>query len=200
MGKLAVNMFTTLDGVLQAPGAPNEDTDLGFEHGGWQVPYFDDESGQVIVEAMSRFDALLLGRKTYQIFAAFWPHASEDDPIAARLNTAPKYVVSRSLTKVDWQNSTLISGNVSRAVTDLKDEYDEIHVIGSGYLVQNLMVERLVDEYNVWTYPLLLGSGKRLFGHGTVPTALELVETRTFPTGAILTSYRPVGRPTYGTA
>jgi dihydrofolate reductase len=199
MGKLVVNTFTSLDGVIQSPGMPEEDRDGGFDKGGWQVPYFDQESGQVMGEAMAAFDALLLGRKTYEIFASFWPHAPADDPNAARLNEAPKYVASRTLDTVEWNNSTLLNGDIADEVARLKEEYNEVHTSGSGNLVQSLMRYELVDQYNLWVYPLLLGSGKRLFGEGTVPTALRLVGSRTFSNGALLLSYEPKGKPAYGT-
>jgi len=199
MGKLVVNTFTSLDGVMQAPGMPEEDQEGGFYQGGWQVPYFDEESGAVMSEALSAFDAMLLGRKTYEIFAGYWPYAPADDPIAARLNEAPKYVASRSLDSVGWKSSTLLKGDLAEEVARLKEQYNEIHTSGSGNLVQSLMQQGLVDQYNLWVYPVLLGSGKRLFGDGTVPTALRLIESRTFGNGAVMLSYEPTGKPEYGT-
>jgi dihydrofolate reductase len=199
MGKLVVNTFTTLDGVIQSPGMPEEDIEGGFDKGGWQVPYFDQESGQAMGEGMAAFDALLLGRKTYEIFAGFWPHAPADDPIAARLNETPKYVASRTLDTVGWNNSTLLKGDIADEVARLKETYNDVHTSGSGNLVQTLMQHELVDQYNLWVYPVLLGSGKRLFGERTVPTALRLVESRTFGNGAVLLSYEPKGKPEYGT-
>jgi dihydrofolate reductase len=198
MGRLVVNAFTSLDGVMQAPGMPEEDREGGFDQGGWQVPYFDEESGQVMSEAIATFGALLLGRKTYEIFAGYWPYAPADDPIAARLNEAPKYVASRTLEAVAWHNSTLLKGDIADEVARLKEAYEEIHTSGSGNLVQSLMKDDLVDQYNVWVYPVLLGSGKRLFAEGTMPTALRLVESRTFGNGAVLLSYQPTGKPEYG--
>ena len=198
MGKLVVNTFTTLDGVMQAPGMPEEDREGGFDQGGWQVPYFDEESGQVMAEGMASFDALLLGRKTYEIFASYWPNAPADDPMAERLNKVPKYVASRTLDNVTWENSTLLKGDVDYEVPRLKEAYNEIHTSGSGNLVQSLMKRGLVDQYNLWVYPVLLGSGKRLFGDGTMPTALRLVESKTFGNGAVLLSYQPTGKPEYG--
>lgn len=199
MGRLVVNTFTSLDGVMQAPGMPEEDREGGFDHGGWQVPYFDEESGEVMTEAMAAFDALLLGRKTYEIFAGYWPYAPADDPIAVRLNEAPKYVASRTLDSVGWKNSTLLKGDIAAEVSQLKGRYKEVHTSGSGNLVQSLMQHNLVDQYNVWVYPVLLGSGKRLFAEGTTPTALRLVESRTFGNGALFLSYQPTGKPEYGT-
>jgi dihydrofolate reductase len=198
MGKLIVNTFTSLDGVMQAPGMPDEDREGGFDQGGWQVPYFDEESGQVMTEAITGFDALLLGRKTYEIFAGYWPYAPADDPIAVRLNEAPKYVASRTLDALGWNNSTLLKGDIADEVARLTEAYDEIHTSGSGNLVQSLMKDELVDHYNVWVYPVLLGGGKRLFGEGTIPTALRLVESRAFGNGAVLLTYEPTGKPEYG--
>jgi dihydrofolate reductase len=149
-------------------------------------------------EAIATFGALLLGRKTYEIFAGYWPYAPADDPIAARLNEAPKYVASRTLEAVAWHNSTLLKGDIADEVARLKEAYEEIHTSGSGNLVQSLMKDDLVDQYNVWVYPVLLGSGKRLFAEGTMPTALRLVESRTFGNGAVLLSYEPTGKPEYG--
>jgi dihydrofolate reductase len=199
MGKLVVNTFTSLDGVMQAPGMPEEDREGGFDHGGWQVPYFDEESGEVMTETLAAFDAMLLGRKTYEIFAGYWPYAPADDPIAARLNEAPKYVASRTLDSVGWKNSTLLKDDLAGEVARLKEQHNEIHTSGSGDLVQSLMQQGLVDQYNLWVYPVLLGSGKRLFGDGTVPTALRLIASRTFGNGAVLLSYEPTGKPEYGT-
>jgi dihydrofolate reductase len=198
MGELMVNMFVSLDGVIQGPGLPDEDREGGFEHGGWQAPYFDEESGKVITEHTARLEALLLGRKTYELFAAYWPQAAGEDPIAARLNSAPKYVASRTLDTVEWNNSKLIEGDVADAVARLKRDHGQIDVIGSGNLVQTLLRHDLVDRLNVWIYPVLLGSGKRLFADGTVPTALRLVESATFPKGAVLLAYQRTGKPTYG--
>jgi dihydrofolate reductase len=198
MGKLIVNTFTSLDGVMQAPGMPEEDREGGFDQGGWQVPYFDEESGQVMTEAITGFDALLLGRKTYEIFAGYWPYAPADHPIATRLNQAPKYVASRTLDALGWNNSTLLKGDIADEVARLTEAYDEIHTSGSGNLVQSLMKDELVDQYNVWVYPVLLGGGKRLFGEGTIPTALRLVESRAFGNGAVLLTYEPTGKPEYG--
>jgi dihydrofolate reductase len=193
-----VSMFVSLDGVLQGPGLPDEDREGGFEHGGWQAPYFDEESGKVIAEHTACLEALLLGRKTYELFAAYWPQAAASDPIAARLNSAPKYVASRTLDTVEWNNSQLIEGDVTDAVARLKRDHGQIDVIGSGSLVQTLLRHDLVDRLNVWVYPVLLGSGKRLFADGTVPTALRLVESATFPKGAVLLVYQRTGKPTYG--
>ena len=198
MGALVVNMFTSLDGVLQGPGATDEDREAGFEYGGWQAPYFDEESGKVITDHIAGLEALLLGRKTYEIFASYWPQQPATDPIAARLNGAPKYVASRTLEAVGWANSTLLEGDVPEAVARLKGQFGRVDVIGSGNLVQTLLRNDLVDRLNLWVYPVLLGSGKQLFAEGTVPTALRLVESRSFPKGAVLLSYERAGKPTFG--
>jgi dihydrofolate reductase len=198
MGALVVNMFTSLDGVLQGPGGPEEDREGGFAYGGWQAPYFDQESGKVIADHLAGLEALLLGRKTYEIFAAYWPNQPAENPIAARLNRAPKYVASRTLEAVGWANATLLQGEVAEAVARLKDAHGRVDVIGSGDLVQTLLRNELVDRLYLWVYPVLLGSGKRLFGQGTVPTALRLVESATFPKGAVLLTYERAGRPTFG--
>jgi dihydrofolate reductase len=198
MGELVVNMFTSLDGVLQAPGAPDEDRDGGFEYGGWQAPYFDEESGKVIGENIAGLEALLLGRKTYEIFAAYWPGQPAENPIATRLNSAPKYVASRTLDAAGWTNSTLLQGDVAEAVARVTARFGRVDVIGSGNLVQTLMRNDLVDRLNLWMFPVLLGSGKRLFAEGTAPAALRLVESATFPKGSVHLIYERAGKPTFG--
>ena len=197
MGELVVNMFTSLDGVLQGPGGPDEDGEGGFEYGGWQAPLLDEESGKVITDHIAGLEALLLGRKTYEIFAAYWPKQPADNPIAARLNGAPKYVASRTLEGVGWTNSRLLQGDVPEAVAQLKGQFGRVDTIGSGDLVQTLLGNDLVDRLNLWMFPVLLGSGKRLFAEGTVPTALRLVESATFPEGAVHLIYERAGKPTF---
>jgi dihydrofolate reductase len=200
MGKLIVTEFVTLDGVAQAPGAPDEDRDGGFAYGGWQAPLLDEEAGNVLFEHARTMDALLLGRKTYEIFANYWPTAPEEIPFTGLLNRVPKYVASRTLAgPLDWQGSRLLTEPVADAVTALEERHDELHVIGSLDLVQSLLRAGLVDRLNLWQYPLLLGSGKRVFAEGTVPTALRLVESVTHPNGTLQLSYEPAGTPTYGT-
>lgn len=196
MGRLVVDMFTTLDGVVQAPGAPTEDMEGGFEHGGWQGPFLDEESGKELAKRFPRFDALLLGRKTYEIFAGYWPKQPKDT-FSDQLNTVTKYVASRTLEKVGWQNSQLIEGDIARAVPKIKQDHKEVRVIGSGDLVQTLLLHDLVDRFNLWLYPVVLGSGKRLFGRGAVPARLRLVESKSFPSGAVLLVYERAGKPTY---
>ena len=197
MGRLIVSEFVTLDGVMQAPGGPEEDTEGGFKHGGWQAPLLDEESLSLITRDIGWMDALLLGRKTYDIFAAYWPKAATGK-IADKLNNAPKYVASRSRRKLEWNNSTLIQGDVSKEVARIKQKHGEVHVIGSGNLVQTLLRLDLVDRFSVWVYPLLLGTGKRLFGEGTVPAGLRLTSSRAFPKGAIHLAYERAGKPKYG--
>ncbi len=193
MKKLVVGTFLTLDGVMQAPGDPQEDTEGGFKHGGWQMPYFDADAGKIMGEQIAATDALLLGRVTYQIFAAFWPTAPEDDPIAKKLNSVPKYVVSTTLNKVEWNNSTLIKGNLAEEVAKLKQQPGSgtLSVTGSGKLAQTLMQQDLVDEYDLWIHPIVLGSGKRLFADGIAPIHLKLVGTKTTSTGVVILTYQP---------
>ena len=200
MAKLVVGTFLTLDGVMQAPGGPGEDPDGGFEHGGWTVPYFNDEMGQLMTGWIEHATALLLGRKTYEIFAAYWPRVTDyQDPIASKLNSVPKYVASRTLDTVDWNNSTLIKGDAAEAVARLKGESGgEIQVPGSGELIQTLMNHDLVDEYRLWVFPVLIGEGKRLFAEGTIPGGLRLVDTRTSSTGVAAHTYERAGKLEYG--
>ncbi|WP_046472209.1 dihydrofolate reductase family protein [Allosalinactinospora lopnorensis] len=199
MAKLVVGTFLTLDGVMQAPGGPDEDRDGGFEHGGWLVPYFDDQLGQTMVDWTDRAASVLLGRRTYQIFAAHWPHVSGDDPIAAKLNSVPKYVASRTLGSVDWYNSTLLKGDAAEEVAALKQRTDgEIQVPGSCGLIQTLIRHDLVDEYRLCVFPVLLGAGKRLFGEGTLPAGLRLIGTRTSGTGVAIHVYERAGGLDYG--
>ena len=200
MGTLIVTEFMTLDGVGQAPGGPDEDLDGGFVHGGWQEPVADPESGGVIFEEASRMDALLLGRRTYELFAAYWPAAPEASPFTGLLNGVPKYVASRTLDgPLAWQGSTLVADDLAESVTALKARHDELHVIGSLDLVQSLLRSGLVDRLNLWVYPLLLGSGKQVFAGGTVPTALRLTGSVAYPSGTLHLTYETAGVPTYGT-
>ena len=189
MRKLIVNTFVSLDGVMQAPGGPEEDPSEGFEHGGWSFGYWDEQMGESMGELMGKPFDLILGRKTYEIFAAHWPHSQEDG--AAELNGATKHVASTTLTRLDWQNSHLIEGDVVAGVRALKEQDGpELQVHGSATLLQTLIGAGLVDEFRVWIFPVLLGGGKRLFGDGTVPEGLELVSSQTASTGVIMTTYR----------
>jgi dihydrofolate reductase len=199
MGKLIVTEFVTLDGVAQAPGGPDEDGDGGFTHGGWQAPLLDEEAGRVLFEQAKSMDALLLGRTTYEIFANYWPKAPAEMPFTGLLNSVPKYVASRTLAgTLAWQGSSLVTEALAEGITSLKERHDEIHVIGSLNLVQSLLRFELVDELQLWLYPLLLGSGKHVFADGTVPTALRLTESVTYPNGTLQLAYETAGAPTYG--
>lgn len=197
MGIIAVDLFITLDGVYQAPGAPDEDRENGFPYGGWQGAYFDDESGESIGAGIDRLQALLLGRKTYDIFADYWPKAG-DDPIAVKFNAVPKFVASHTLTDPSWAGTTVVT-DVATEVRAIRDRFDEIHVIGSGDLVQTLLEEHLVDRLNLWVYPITLGTGKRLWTDGLVPSAFTLAEApKVFPKGAIQLVFEPAGEPVTG--
>jgi dihydrofolate reductase len=191
--KLVVNTFLTLDGVMQAPGDAQEDTSGGFKYGGWQLPFFDEDAGKITDEQTAATSALLLGRLTYQIHAAYFPTAPEDDPFAQKLNSIPKYVVSTTLKKLEWNNSTLIQKNVPAEIAKLKNQPGSgtLSVTGSGQLAQTLMRENLVDEYNLWIHPIVLGSGKRLFGDEISPLPLKLVNTRTTGAGIVILTYQP---------
>ncbi|MFE4613850.1 dihydrofolate reductase family protein [Streptomyces niveus] len=199
MRKLMVTTFVSLDGVMQGPGGSDEDRDGGFEHGGWSVPHFGPDLIQRMTDLVQRADALLVGRKTYDIFAATWPLAEADDPIGSKMNSVRKYVASRTLDAVSWQNSTLLTGDVAEAVARLKQEGDgEIQVHGSGDLIQSLIAHDLVDEFHVLVFPVLVGSGKRLFGRGTVPAGLKLVDTARSESGVVISTYARAGKVEYG--
>ena len=200
MRKIIVCTFLTLDGVMQAPGGPDEDREGGFEHGGWLVPYFDERMAEIMTEWTKRAGGFLLGRKTYEIFAASWPKSTDPaDETAVALNTRPKYVVSRTLKNPEWNNSVVLEGDVAEAVAKLKaEEGDEIQVHGSGSLLQTLLQHDLVDTLRLWQYPVVLGTGKRLFGEGTIPRALRLVDTEVTDTGAVLHVYERTGALKYG--
>jgi dihydrofolate reductase len=199
MRKVVVGTFLTLDGVMQAPGGPDEDREGGFQHGGWSVSYWDDLMGQIIVASTLRAGALLLGRKTYEIFAAHWPNVSDEDPVGAKLNSVRKYVASRTLKDLTWKNSALITGDVVAGVHQLKQEPgDEIQVHGSGDLTQTLLRHGVVDELRLWVFPIALGTGKRLFGDGTMPSAFKLVGSKTSTTGVVISTYEAAGAVAYG--
>lgn len=193
MPRIVVSEFLTLDGVMQAPGDPNEDRSGGFEHGGWQLAYFDDTFGSVMMDAFAATGGLLLGRTTYENFAAHWPKQPADDPLATTMNGLQKYVVSTTLTEpLAWQNSTLIKADVASEVARLKKGAGkEIQVIGSGELVQTLIRHDLVDSYRLMVHPLVLGTGKRLFREGTSLTKLRLVDTKPTSTGVLILTYEP---------
>jgi dihydrofolate reductase len=193
MRKLIVSTFLTLDGVMQAPGGPGEDDSNGFAHGGWSVNYWDEQMGQVMGEAMSAPFDLVLGRRTYDIFAAHWPNAGEDEG-AGVLNNATKHVASRSRPALEWQNSVLLDGDAAESVAALKQgDGPELQVHGSGDLIQTLLRGNLVDEFRLWVFPVVLGSGKRLFADGAVPAGLRLVSSTVSSTGVVIGTYEPAG-------
>jgi dihydrofolate reductase len=195
MRKLIVLSFITLDGVMQAPGGPEEDPTGDFKYGGWTVGYWDDFLGGVMDEQMANPFDLLLGRKTYEIFAAYWPYVKSDDPIAGKLNSTKKYVASTTLRKLDWSNSTLIKGDLVQEVKKLKQENGpELQIHGSGNLIQTLLQNDLIDEFRLKIFPITLGMGKRLFGDGTIPASFKLVDSRTSTTGVIVVTYERAGK------
>ncbi len=197
--KLVLGTFVTLDGVMQAPGGPDEDRDGGFEHGGWLVPHFDDDLGQIMDALNDESDAVLFGRRSYEILASHWPHIGDEDPMAAKLNRVPKYVVSRTLETVDWANSTILEGDAAEAVARLKEENDGVlGVIGSADLIQTLLRHDFVDEFRLIVFPVVVGSGKRLFGEGTIPRTLRLVDTKITGSGVAVHAYERVGELEYG--
>ncbi|HEX2883632.1 MAG TPA: dihydrofolate reductase family protein [Candidatus Limnocylindria bacterium] len=198
--QLTVTTFLSVDGVYQGPGGPNEDRSGGFDRGGWVVPLFDEATGAFIDEVFGKVDAFLLGRRTYEIFAASWPNSTDpNDAVAKKLNTLPKYVVSRTLGSAEWANSTIIDGDVVAEVTRLKAQPgNELQVHGSGMLVQSLLQHDLVDELRLIVFPVIVGAGRRLFPESGVATGLQLTESRTTGSGAAIHVYRPIGRPEFG--
>jgi dihydrofolate reductase len=199
--KLTVTTFVSIDGVMQGPGGPDEDRRGDFSRGGWVAPYFDDEGGSYMASVFDKVDAFLLGRRTYEIFAGFWPKVTDpDDPIANPLNVRPKYVASNTLTDPQWGPVTVLSGDVPAAVARLKEQPGgELQVHGSGALVRTLHENDLVDEYRILIFPVVVGEGQRLFADRGVATGLSLVDTRTTPSGVSIHVYRPTGRAKFGT-
>jgi dihydrofolate reductase len=190
MRTLAVNTFMSLDGVMQSPGGPDEDPTGGFRYGGWGAPYFDDEMLARVAESAPY--ELLLGRGTYEIFAAHWPY--DEGPIADHLNGTRKHVASTTLDEVEWNNSTLITGDVADYVAKLKNQDGpEIQVHGSPGLIQTLLEHDLVDEFRMWIFPVVIGTGKRFFGGGTIPVALKLVDSEVSKTGVTINVYERAG-------
>jgi dihydrofolate reductase len=194
MRKLVVNNFVTLDGVTQGPGDPEEDREGGFSQGGWVVPHFDEYLGAHIVELVQRAGALLMGRKTYDIFAASWPYMPENDPIAEVYNRVPKYVASRSPLTLTWANTHQLSADVAGDVAKLKaEDGGEIQVSGSSGLIQTLISNDLVDEFHLFVFPSIAGGGKRLFGDGTIPRGLSLKHLEATATGVVIQVYERTG-------
>ena len=190
MRRLVVVEFITLDGVMQSLGSPDEDTEGGFEHGGWSAPYFDEAQGKAAGEGMAATDAFLFGRKTFEKMAAFWPHQPDTDPMAAHLNKTQKYVASSTLEDPEWQPTTVLSGDVAADVNSIKQQPGaNIAVLGSGLLLETLIEEGLVDEYRLFVHPLVLGSGKRLFREYPAPKRLRLVESASTSTGVLMLTY-----------
>ena len=193
MRKIIAITQVTLDGVMQAPGGPEEDPRNGFTHGGWAMPFMDAASKRVVDEIIAGDFDMLLGRRTYEIFAPYWPNQG-DHPIANAFNKATKYVVTRSLNRLDWQKSQRIDGDVVEEVGRLKaSDGPELHIWGSGELLQTLIAAELIDEYRIWIFPVVLGEGRRLFENGVPPRGLALVQTQSTPRGVLVNTYRPAG-------
>lgn len=196
MRKLIVLEFVTLDGVMQAPGGPKEDTSGGFTYGGWTVPYSDAVLDEVMSKQMSEPFSLLLGRTTYEIFASYWPHHESSWP---GVNDVTKYVASRSLSKLDWSNSVLLQGDTAEEIKKLKSQDGpDLHVYGSGNLIQTLLKHDLVDKLWLKIFPITLGTGKRLFAEGTIPAAFKLTDSKVSPSGVIVANYERAGKVTTG--
>lgn len=199
--RLTLTTFVTLDGVYQGPGGPTEDPSGGFTHGGWLVPFFDDQLGQFMDSTFETADGFVLGRRTYDIFAASWPKATEPNPVATGLNTLPTYVASRTLTNPEWHNSTVLEGDAVAEVAKLKEQPGrELQIHGSGALAQTLFDAGLIDTVRLIVFPVVLGPGKRLFAEGRTPSSFRLADSRSTPTGVSIQTYELAGAPTYGTA
>lgn len=199
--KLTMTLFLTLDGVYQGPGGPDEDRSGGFDRGGWVAPYVDDDFGRLVSAWFAEADAFLLGRRTYEIFAAYWPAVTDpDDPVAGPLNRLPKYVASATLGSVQWEHAELIEGDVAEALRRLKQQPGrDLQVHGSGALAGFLHEHGLIDEYRLFTFPVVLGRGKRLFPEGATPADLELLDMKRTSAGVTVQTYSPAGDPVYGT-
>ncbi|MEU9135782.1 dihydrofolate reductase family protein [Streptomyces sp. NPDC048404] len=200
MGKLTLTAFVSIDGVHQAPGGPEEDRSGGFDQGGWSVPFGDDDFGSFVVDNFAHVDAFLLGRRTYEIFAGYWPKMTDPaDPIASKLNALPKYVVSSTLTEPAWEGTTVISGDLGKEVTALKERTEgELQIHGSAVLAQSLLALGLIDTLHLMTFPVVLGEGRRLFAEGAAPTAFRRTGGTITGTGVAINTYEREGRPTYG--
>lgn len=195
-GRITIDLFITLDGVAQAPGGPDEDTSGGFPFGGWQAPFLDEIVGTTVVEGIAETDALLLGRRTYDIFAGYWPHHNTgvDGEIGTRFNAIPKYVASRHAPALDWEESTLLGPDLTTEIAALRERHTNVHVIGSIDFVQTLLAEQLYDVLTLWQYPLVLGQGKKVFPDGAAPATLSLIEPPTVgSSGTVLLRYTPGG-------
>ena len=194
MRTLIASAFVSLDGIMQAPGGPEEDPTGGFAHGGWMFNYADESMDMSAAGFDGKDRELVLGRRTYHIFEAYWPYQPENHPIAKTFNAAKKHVASRTLTTLGWNNSTLLDGDVVSAITALKAQPGlELQIIGSGDLIQTLQAASLIDQYNVWTFPAVLGRGKRLFGETAKPSSLRLVRSQVSPSGVVMATYVPAG-------
>jgi dihydrofolate reductase len=192
--RLTLNMFMSLDGVVQGGGGPGEDDSGGFQYGGWQAPFGDQEAGEWVMDFLSNADAILLGRVTYEIWVKYWPDLPDENPLAKVINGVPKYVVSNSLDHLDWDNCTLIRGDLATEIERLKGlPGRELQIWGSAALAQSLAKLNLIDEYQLWIYPLVLGPGKRLFDENGPAMTLRLIETRTDSTGITVNRYVPAG-------
>ncbi len=198
--QLTITTFLSVDGVYQGPGGPNEDRRGGFDRGGWLVPHFDEATGQFMNEVFDKVDAFLLGRRTYEIFAASWPKVTDPaDPVASRLNTLPKYVASSTLKDPEWANTTVLEGDLVTSVRELKDRPGrELQVHGSGALARTLLEHDLADELRLLVFPVIVGGGRRLFPDAGVATGLRLVDSRTTRSGVAVHVYQPTGRPEFG--
>lgn len=199
MGLLTVTEFVTLDGIAQAPGAPDEDRDAGFAFGGWQAPFIDHATGAAIFDRARDMDALLLGRRTYEVFAGYWPEAPAEMPFTSLLNSVPKLVASRTLSgPLAWNGADVLDGGLVETVTALKARHDSVKVIGSLNLVQSLLAERLVDRIELWIHPVVLGAGKRAFAPGVLATAFEVLDSVTHPNGIVNLVLATIGDPRFG--
>lgn len=200
MRKLIASTFTSLDGVMQAPGGPDEDPTGNFTLGGWTSAFWDETTDISAAGFDGKDRELVLGRKTYEMFEAYWPHQAEDNPIAKTFNAAKKHVASRTLTSLQWNNSSVLGGDVVSAIAALKGQPGhDLQIIGSGNLIQTLQAASLIDEYHVWTYPVILGGGKRLFEKGARPGALRLVASKVSASGVVMSTYVPAGEIVLGT-
>ena len=194
MRKIILATFISLDGVMQAPGGPDEDPTGGFKHGGWGFPHSDEGTGKALFELFEKPFALLLGRKTYDIFSAYWPHIGSDNPVANKFNSVTKYVATRGDAELKWNRSQSLGKDVVAALKELKaGEGPDLLIQGSGDLIQTLLRHELIDEFNLMIFPLVLGSGKKLFAGGAIPSAMKLLRTQSSPTGVIFATYQPDG-------